>query len=151
MIKNQKKILITDFVSTIGYTVLMSIIGKYTSLIKTAKLEAIIRQNDMRGEKIIKSFGVSKFLLYQIRYFFKRLKYFKDAIIITNKAKSVKNFLKIKHKKINIGLIVYDHILRHAGIEYTRKINFKFIYFLSIALDYDNFCKKFLKKINLIT
>jgi len=144
--KSKKKILITDFVSTIGYTVLMSIIGKYTSLIKTAKLEAIIRQNDMRGEKIIKSFGVSKFYSIKLDIFFKRLKYFKDAIIITNKAKSVKNFLKIKHKKINIGLIVYDHILRHAGIEYTRKINFKFIYFLSIALDYDNFCKKFFKE-----
>ena len=144
--KPKKKILITDFVSTIGYTVLMSIIGKYTSLIKTAKLEAIIRQNDMRGEKIIKSFGVSKFYSIKLDIFFKRLKYFKDAIIITNKAKSVKNFLKIKHKKINIGLIVYDHILRHAGIEYTRKINFKFIYFLSIALDYDNFCKKFFKE-----
>ena len=49
----------------------MSIIGKYTSLIKTAKLEAIIRQNDMRGEKIIKSFGVSKFYFIKLDIFLK--------------------------------------------------------------------------------
>ena len=49
--KFNKKILITDFVSTVGYTVLMSIIGKYSSIIESAKLEAIIRNGDARGKK----------------------------------------------------------------------------------------------------
>jgi len=144
--KLNKKILITDFVSTVGYTVLMSIIGKYSSIIEKAKLEAIIREGDIRGKKIITSFGVSKFYNIKLNFFFKRLNYFKKAIILANKAKNVEDFLQIKDQNINIGLIVYDHILRHAGIEYTRKINFKFVYFLSIALDYNNFCKQFFKK-----
>ena len=140
--KLNKKILITDFVSTVGYTVIMSIIGKYSSLIEKAKLEAIIREGDTRGKKIITSFGISKFYNIKLNFFFKRLNYFKKAIFLANKAKNVEDFLQIKDQNINIGLIVYDHILRHAGIEYTRKINFKFVYFLSIALDYNNFCKK---------
>ena len=144
--KLNKKILITDFVSTVGYTVIMSIIGKYSSIIEKAKLEAIIREGDIRGKKIITSFGVSKFYNIKLNFFFKRLNYFKKAIILANKAKNVEDFLQIKDQNINIGLIVYDHILRHAGIEYTRKINFKFVYFLSIALDYNNFCKQFFKK-----
>lgn len=144
--KPNKKILITDFVSTVGYTVLISVIGKYASIITGAKLEAIIRYNDLRGKKIIKSFGVSKFYNIKLNVFLKRLRYFKKAVYLANKAKTVDNFLKIKHQKINIGLIVYDHILRHAGIEHTRKINFKFIYFLSIALDYNSYCKKFFRK-----
>ena len=46
-------------------------------------------------------------------------------------------------------MIVYDHILRHSGIEQTRKLNFKFVNFLSESLKYNDDFKVFLKKINL--
>ena len=68
--KSKSKILITDFVSVIGYTSLMSIIGKYASLIEKSNLEAILREKDFRGEKIIRSYGVNKFYRIDLGSFF---------------------------------------------------------------------------------
>ena len=144
--KSKSKILITDFVSVIGYTSLMSIIGKYASLIEKSNLEAILREKDFRGEKIIRSYGVNKFYRIDLGSFFIKLKYFLKAINIIFKIKNVDEFIKLRVKKINLGMIVYDHILRHSGIEQTRKLNFKFVNFLSESLKYNDDFKVFFKE-----
>ena len=144
--KSKSKILITDFVSVIGYTSLMSIIGKYASLIEKSNLEAILREKDFRGEKIIRSYGVNKFYRIDLGSFFIKLKYFLKAINIIFKIKNVDEFIKLRVKKINLGMIVYDHILRHSGIEQTRKLNFKFVNFLSESLKYNEYFKVFFKE-----
>ena len=77
--KSKSKILITDFVSVIGYTSLMSIIGKYASLIEKSNLEAILREKDFRGEKIIRSYGVNKFYRIDLGSFYK-IKIFLKAL-----------------------------------------------------------------------
>ena len=61
------------------------------------------------------------------------------------KYKNVDEFLKYKDENISLGVCVYDHILRHTGIGTTNKITFKFYYFLSVALNINQFCKKFFK------
>ena len=144
--KLKSKILITDFVSVIGYTSLMSIIGKYASLIEKSNLEAILREKDLRGEKIIRSYGVNKFYRIYSGNFFVKLKYLFKSINIIFQIKNVDEFIKFRVKKINLGMIVYDHILRHSGIEQTRKLNFKFVNFLSESLKYNDDFEVFFKE-----
>ena len=74
--KSKSKILITDFVSVIGYTSLMSIIGKYASLIEKSNLEAILREKDLEVKKLSESYGVNKFYRIDLGSFFIKLKYF---------------------------------------------------------------------------
>lgn len=144
--ETRKKILITDFVSVVGYTALMSIIGKYASLIEKTSLEAFLREKDTRGEKIIKSYGVNKFYRINSGNFFLRLKYFFKSLNILFKIKNIDNFIKLKANRVNLGMIVFDHILRHAGIKHTRKINFKFVNFFAEALKYNDDFRIFFKK-----
>ena len=77
----------------------MSIIGKYASLIEKSNLEAILREKDFRGEKIIRSYGVNKFYRIDLGSFYK-IKIFLKAINIIFKIKNVDEFIKLRVKKL---------------------------------------------------
>lgn len=147
--KTNEKVLITDFVSHPGYTITTSIIGKRVSEIENLETMGFVRNYDIRGSKIIKSFGVNNICYLKYGGFFRRLFFFLKSIMILQRYKNVDEFIKYKDKNISIGLIVYDHILRHSLIGTTNKITFKFYYFLSEALNINKFCKNFFSQNNI--
>jgi len=140
------KILITDFVSLPAYTIRSCVIGKYISLIKNYKLLGFVRQNDERAKLIMKSYDVNNFYILDYNNFFLKFMFFIRILIKYKKIKNVDNFLKIKINKINLGLIVYDHILRHTGIGTCNKLNFKFYYHLAEGYIVNKFCNNLFAK-----
>ena len=138
-----KKILITDFVSHEGYTIQTNVIGKYITNIENLEPIGLIRKYDIRGTKIFRSYGIKNIFILNYGSLEKKFLFFIKSIKILRKFENVDQLIKYKEGNINIGLCVYDHILRNTGIGSTNKITFKFYYFLSIALNTNEFCKNF--------
>ena len=141
--KTDKKILITDFVSHEGYTIQTNVIGKYITNIENLEPIGLIRKYDIRGTKIFRSYGIKNIFILNYGSLAKKFLFFIKSIKILRKFENVDQLIKYKEGNINIGLCVYDHILRNTGIGSTNKITFKFYYFLSIALNTNEFCKNF--------
>lgn len=145
-LSSESKVLITDFVSLPGYTITTSIIGKFVSNIENCSPCGLVRDGDIRGPMIMKSFGTKNVFHLDRGSFINRLKFFIKSIKILNKINDIDEFLKFKYEKINIGITVYDHIIRYTGVGSVNKISFKFYYFLSLALSTHSYCKNFFKK-----
>ena len=141
--RSNPKVLVTDFVSHPGYTTTTSVIGKYISKIENLETIGFVRNFDIRGPQILKSFGIKNICYLKYGGLFKRLMFFLKSIKILKKYKNVDEFINYEEGNIKIGLLVYDHVLRHTQIGSTNKITFKFYLFLAEALGVNNFCKKF--------
>ena len=144
--KNSKsKILVTDFVSTPGYVHTVGVIGKYLAKIIGSEIDGFIREGDFRGRKILESFGSNK--IYNLKQFSLLMTFssFLNAARLFLKVNTIEDFTKIKLGKVNIGLIVYDHILRHTGNGTFDKFNFKYLYYLTIAINVNKICKDIFK------
>ena len=144
----KKKIIITDFVHQIGFTLSECIIGKYIQNIFNNEYQVIgaLDSHDLFGKKIFKSYAINDFIEYPRINIINRIKYALTAFKILKKYKNVEEFLSFSYGEINIGKSVYDHILRHTGIGSTNEINIKFYFFLSEALYcYEYFLKIFKK------
>ena len=139
------KVLIVDFVSRPGYTVTTSIIGKFVSNIENFSLCGFVRSGDMSGPMIIKSFGAKNVFRLRRGSILNRLKFFIRSIKILNKINDIDEFIKYKYEKINMGMAIYDHIIRYTGVGSLDKISFKFYYFLSVALSINEYCKNLFK------
>lgn len=142
---SKNKILVTDFLSTPGYTHTSGVIGKY--LVKTinGKIDGFIRQGDFRSRKILESFGTDKIYNLDQHSLIMTLDSFFTATKLFLKVKSIDEFIKIKLNKVNIGMIVYDHILRHGRTGTFDKFSFKYIYYLALAINVDKVCKNIFK------
>ena len=141
----KKKIIITDFVHQIGFTLSECILGKYIQNIFNYEYQVIglLDSHDLFGKKIFKSYSVNDFIEYPRINIINRIKYILTAFKILKKYKNVEEFLEFSYGEINIGKAVYDHILRNTGIASTNKINIKFYFFLSEAL----YCYQYFLKI----
>ena len=146
----KKKIIITDFVHQIGFTLSECILGKYIQNIFNYEHQVIgvLDSHDLFGKKIFKSYSINDFIEYPRINIIRRIKYILIAFKILKKYKNVEEFLKFSYGEINIGKAVYDHIIRHTGIGSTNKINFKFYFFLSEALYCYQYFLKIFKKNN---
>jgi hypothetical protein len=143
---NNEFILITNIVALPSYAVLMGTLGKYISIIKKYKILGLVRFNDNQGSKIFESYGSKKVLELRPASFIKKIFYFLKSILILKRIKTVEKFIKFKHNNLNIGISVYDHLIRYAKKGSEDKINFKFYYHLSEALYYDDFSKRIFDK-----
>jgi len=139
---NNEFILITNIVSLPSYAVLMGTLGKYISLIKKYNILGLVRFNDNQGSAIFKSYGARKIIELTPPHFIKKIFYFLKSILILKKIKTIEEFIKFKYNNLNIGISVYDHIIRYSKKGSEDKINFKFYYYLSLALYYDDLSKK---------
>ncbi len=138
---SKNKILVTDFVSTPGYIHTSGVIGKYLGKKIGGGIDGFIRQGDFRGKKILESFSSNKIYILKLFSPFMTLNSFLTAARLFLKVKTIEDFKKIKLNKIHIGLIVYDHILRHGRSGTFDKFNFKYLYYLTIAINVNKICK----------
>ena len=145
--KNQKNsLLISCFVHTPGYYMTNAIIGKYLCKIKNLRPICLIDENDFFGEVFLRSYGYNNFLYIPKNNFFIRYIYFIKAIIFLKDIIDLKSFTKLKIDKINLGLITYEHFLRHSGYGTINKINFKLIYHFALSLRINNFVDNIFNK-----
>ena len=148
--KNRKKILITSFVHFHpAYSHANSIIGKYLEEYYNSELLGFCDNYDLTSEIIMRSFGIKKFHYLYERNFFVRFFYFLLALRTLNNIKNINKFLNLRYNNIDIGMIVYDDVLRRSGQPTLDKISFKLIYHLSQALNTSDQYKKIVNKINL--
>ena len=141
----KSKVLITDFVSIPGYSVTNAILGKFVSNIENLFPCGFVSDRNMSGAMIIKSFGAKNIFRLRRGSILNRLKFFIKSVKILNKINDIDEFIKFKYEKTNIGMAVYDHIIRFTGMGSINKISFKFYYFLSLALSIDEYCKSLFK------
>ncbi len=145
--KNQENsLLISYFVHTPGYYMTNAIIGKYLCKIKNLKPICLIDENDTFGEVFLRSYGYNNFIYIPKNNFFIRYIYFIKTIIFLKDIIDIKSFIKLKINKIKIGLITYEHFLRHSGYGTINKINFKLIYHFAQSLRVNNFVDNIFKK-----
>ena len=142
---SKNKILVTDFLSTPGYTHTSGVIGKYLVKAINGKIDGFIRQGDFRGRKILENFGTDK--IYNLNQYslIMTLNSFLTAARLFLKVRSIDQFIKIKLNKVNIGMIVYDHILRHGRTGTFDKFSFKYVYYLTLAINVNKVCKNIFK------
>ena len=74
--KTNSKILTTDFVSHVGQTTAMSIMGKYASKIENLENIGLLRNYDIRGLQIFKSFGINNVHFLKYGGIFRKLIFF---------------------------------------------------------------------------
>jgi len=140
------KILVTNLLEGKDHSIYNNIIGLNLSKILKKKPVALINKYDFENEIFMRSYGIDKFYYLDNGNFFLRLKYFIQSIGLIGTITETDELLKIRHDKIYIGKIVYDHYVRFSRIASVEKINPKFYFFLSKALLIHNFAKKLFKE-----
>ena len=138
--KDNKNILITNFVHQPVYTYTELLISKYIQNFYDYNIFGLIDTEDEFGEKLIKSFNVDNFFYYPNISMFQRCFFLLKAFKIINNLKTIDQFINLSKGEVNFGRCVYDHLIRNTGIASFNKINFKFYFFLSDALFCNNFC-----------
>ena len=144
--KNNKNILITNFVHQPVYTYTESLISKYIQNFHGYNIFGLIDYIDKFGKKLIKSFNIDNFFYYPNISIFQRFFYLFQAFRIINNLKNVDQFINFSKGEVNFGRCVYDHLIRNTETATFSKINFKFYFFLSEALFCNNFCVNFFSK-----
>ena len=138
--KDNKNILITNFVHQPVYTYTESLISKYIQNFYGYNIFGLIDSIDKFGKKLIKSFNVDNFFYYPNISIFQRFFFLFQAFKIISNLKNVDEFINFSRGEINFGRCVYDHLIRNTVIATFNKIDFKFYFFLSEALFCNNFC-----------
>ena len=147
-VNNEKLILIENFINQAAYGMSNAIIGKYLSKLNKKNLIGFIREGDLKGEAIFKSFGIDKIIIFKKKNFFQRIQYILLSFKICKNANSIEKFLKIKIDNVDIGLPSYDSFIRYTGIATSNKLNSELILFLSDSLYAYYEFNKIIKKYN---
>ena len=138
--KDNKNILITNFVHQPVYTCTESVISKYIQNFYGYNIFGLIDSIDKFGKKLIKSFNVDNFFYYPKMSIFERFFFLFQAFKIISNLKDINEFINFSKGEINLGKCIYDHLIRNSVTATFNKIDFKFYFFLSEALFCNNFC-----------
>ena len=142
--KNKKCVLIECFINQQFYQINNIIVGKYLEEIDNRNAIALLRKGDIRSKFIFKSFGIENIIYYEYGNLFVRSFYLLKALSIIVKLKSIKEFINLRIRGIDIGLLSYDTFLRYTRLPTTDKFNFKMIIFFAEALFALSFTEKML-------
>ena len=142
---SEYKILISNFVGHPGYTLPECFLGKYLSKFSAFDAIGLLSNRDLSGKKILKSFNINKFYLYEETNLLKKLKLLIKVINIMKSVDSIDKFVNLQIDQIDLGKISYDHYIRYTGIPSENKIKLKFYFFLVEAFFIHEYCKKIFK------
>ena len=133
-INNKKIILVDNLINQPLYTINNISTAKYLSYFYKSNCVGFLKQGDIKGEVIFRSFGVKKFYYLNYGNIIQRCKYLIKALFIANHFKTTKNLCTFKIEGIDIGLTSYDTFIRYTRIPTSEKIKLKMIIFLSEAI-----------------
>ena len=130
---SEKKILICNFISIPGDTIINCIIGKY--LEEKYKMTLVGFCNKKKTvSKLVNSYNIEKNIFLEKKNFFFKIKIFLKSIYFLNKIKTINKLYQFKLNKVFIGKIVIDHIARHTGQNLIDHIDFKVFFHFYEAL-----------------
>jgi len=144
-IKN-KIILVENFVNHPSYTLGNAITAAYLNKIYNYRMLAVLREGDIKGEIIFRSFGIKNFTYIKKPNFFSRSKYLLKTINILKKKKTIKEFCKILYNEIEVGLSTYDTYIRYTKTPTLKKINCELIVLLADCLFYCDYFQSILSR-----
>ncbi len=138
-IKNDRIILVDNFINQSQCSLNNIIIGKYLSYFYNSKCYGLLNKGDIKGEKLFRSFGIKNFYYFDDRNFIIRSFYILKSIQILKKIKNTKELCDFKINNIDIGLTTYDTFIRYSRIPSTDNINLKIAVFLAQSLLANNY------------
>ena len=148
--KSQNEILIENFINHPAYTLTNSISACLLNKYYDYNLSAVLRSGDIKAEVLFRSFGIKKFYKIQKISFLKRFSYIIKAISLIKEAKTIKSFLNLKYKKIEVALSSYDTYIRYTGNPNLKFVNNELIVILAECLYHCDFFENLIEKNNQI-
>ena len=142
-IKNNKIILIDNFINQAQCSLNNISIGKYLSYFHNSECNGLLNKGDIKGEELFRSFGIKNFYYFDDKNFFVRSYYVFKALRILSNISNTNDLCKLKINNIDIGLTTYDTFIRYSRIPTSNKIKFKMIVLLAQALLANDFFFKF--------
>lgn len=147
--KKKQKILIENFINHPFYSINNLLVGKYLEIITNKECIGFLRKGDLRGEFLLKSFGIKNIYYYNYGGVFVRIKYLIKALSIIHKESSIKHFINLKIDKLDIGLLTYDTFLRYSRFASTDKFNLRLINYFAEALYANDYISKIISTDNI--
>jgi hypothetical protein len=144
-IVSKKKIYIESFINHPIYTITNCYISRIVSDELGRDCWGILRSGDIKGTKIMNSFGINKITYLNEGNFFTRLYYLVVAYNHLIKIKNIRSLIELKIDKIQFGLAIYEQYIRFKKRTDIYEINLDFYYLLSRALNYNSQFKNIFK------
>ncbi len=145
-IKNDKIILIDNFINQAQCSLNNITIGKYLSYFYNSECRGLLNKGDIKGEELFKSFGIKKFYYFDDKNFFIRSCYIFKALKILKNISNTKDLCNLKINNIDIGLTTYDTFIRYSRIPSSNKIKLKMIVLFAQALMANDFFSNLFKE-----
>ena len=143
--KQNKSILVENFVNQPAYTMSNAIISQYLKKIYNYNIIGLLRDGDYIGEAIFKSYEINEIYYYKDLSLIQRLKTISISLKLIKNSYKIEDFCKIKFKDLNVGLSSYDSYIRYTGKPSLKFINSELIYFLSNSIGSSIFFENFIK------
>lgn len=137
-ISSKKKVFVESFINHPIYTITNCYIAKIVSNVLGRECWGILRLGDIRGTKIMNSFGINKIIYIHEGNFFSRLWYLVIAYNHLIKIKNIKSLIRFKINKIEFGSSIYEQYIRFKKKPNISTINIDLYYLLSRALNYNS-------------
>ena len=132
--KSNKEIIIENFINHPAYTLTNSVSASMLNRYYDYNLSAVLRSSDVKAEILFRSFGIKKFYIIKKINFINRLMYLYKAINIIAGVITIKNFLNLKYKKVEVGLSSYDTFIRYTANPNLKSVNNELIVILAECL-----------------
>ena len=108
----KNKVFIESFINHPSYTIPNCYISKIVSDYKNYECYGILRSGDIKGQKIMSSFGIKKIHFINDGNIFNRVYYLILSFKILHKIKNIKDFNNLKIDKIQCGISAYEQYIR---------------------------------------
>tara|TARA_B100001173_G_scaffold311882_1_gene330693 strand:+ start:2989 stop:4743 length:1755 start_codon:yes stop_codon:yes gene_type:complete len=144
-INSKKKIFVESFINHPIYTISNCYISKIISNTLGRESLGILRSGDIKGTKIMNSFGINKIIYVHEGNFFSRFYYLFVAYNYLIGIKNIESLIKFKINKIEFGSAIYEQYIRFKKEPNLYKINLDLYYLLSRALNYNSQFQKIFK------
>ena len=144
--KSNKEIIIENFINHPAYTLTNSVSASMLNRYYDYNLSAVLRSSDVKAEILFRSFGIKKFYIIKKINFINRLMYLYKAINIIAGVITIKNFLNLKYKKVEVGLSSYDTFIRYTANPNLKSVNNELIVILAECLYHCDYFENLFKK-----
>ncbi|MDA7781692.1 hypothetical protein N8926_01400 [Candidatus Pelagibacter sp.] len=137
-ISSKKKIFVESIINHPTYTIPNAYIARIVGNTLGRECCGILRWGDIKGKQIMNSFGINRIIYIHEGNFFSRLLNVFKAYNHMAKINNIKNLLKFKIDKIELGAAVYEQYIRFQKNPNLTKLNINLYYLLSRAITYNS-------------
>ena len=127
-IKNKNLILVESLINHPGYFFKNIILANHLRKIMSSELILLINKNDNYAKQLAKSFKIKNLIYLDEPNLHIRIKNFYLASLFFLKIKKIDQLLNLKYKKIFLGKLVYDNILRIKKVGTYNEVDYNIFY-----------------------